>query len=200
MKNFSRIANYVLAITGALGGLTGSANAATLQIFPTGTQVALTLTVDTATSSITGADVRGLAGVVVTDPPITNGVLIGDFGLLPAPSTELIGVDANTQTQALLFQLNIAGLTVGGPGIEVPVTSSLITSPITDPALLEFEGSLEFGFTPVSSTTVGQIQTVVLDLATVNQVPEPISASLLGAGLMAIVLRRRKSGSAPIRS
>lgn len=196
MTGWTRIYRPLLVI-GAIAALAIGAQASTISLFPTGTSVDLTITIDTATSTITSSDVRGAAGFVVTNPPIANGVVVSDFGLFPAPSNELLGSDALTLSQYLLFTLNIGGLTVGGPGIEVPVSTTDVTSPITDPALLQFQHPLEFGFSIVSSNTVGDTQTVVLSLATVNQlnqVPEPATVATLACslGVLLVFMRRRR--------
>ena len=169
MLNMAKLLSIVAPFSLLLLGL--SAHGATISLFPTGTTVDLTIQTSTAPPAILSSDVRGLAGAVVTNPPIASGVLIGDFGLLPPPGNHrLIATDAATLIQALLLTLDINALVAGGPGILVPV-SVLALTPISDPALQEFNLPLIFGFS-IASINVDPLNNTtdyVLNLATIEQ-------------------------------
>jgi len=177
-----------------LSSLTLSSQAGTIAQFPTGFVVELAIAVDTTTGNILASNVSGLAGFVVTNPAIVNGVLVGDFGLFTAPSNQLIATDAATLGQYLLLTLDVPNFTVTSTGINVPVSATELNPPVTDPALLNFDNPLIFGFVGVNTIPLNdQVRVFVYDLDTVNAVPEPSALFLIGAGLGGLLLIRRRS-------
>lgn len=187
------------AVLTATGFLT-QANAASLSLFDTGgTTLNLTMFVDDTTQSLLGGSLTGLAGILVSDPLIPNGIVVSDFGLTTFPSTLVFGLDAATLTQGVSFFADVFNFSVGGPGILIPVTAFPQTS-ITDPALLTLlSGPITFGFAFTGTSDDQSVTSVNYTLASVTVgAPEPATWPLVIFGIAAVGagrlrLRRRLS-------
>ena len=170
----------------------------------------LTLTLITLGGSPTPVTFNfdGSATVDVFDPGFIDSVVLTDAdgigGVDPFPQLGLLGVDAVPLTEAILFAFNGATVTtipVIGVGTASIVGSASPLGPLTNPGLTSIVGAgpwtFNFAFDSMSSVTIGpqafDFYAYTFTGATSNAVvPEPATLGLMGAGLLAITLLRRR--------
>jgi hypothetical protein len=174
------------------------------------TSGALTMTLITLGGSPTPVTFNfdGSVTADVFDPGFIGSVVLTDAdgvgGVDPFPQLGLLGVNAIPPTEAILFAFN--GGTVGtipaiGVGTASVVGSASPLGPLTNPGLTSIVGAgpltFNFAFNSVSSVVIASVPfdfyAYTFTGATNNAVvPEPATLGLLGAGLLAITLLRRR--------
>ncbi len=161
-----------------------------------GNSLVLTVQSLDADSSVLAFDLRG-----TTSGTLTGGfqVYISDGQPLgapapPIPNSLMLFIDAGlTQGGLLTFGTPV----VGGPGLLEPATFSGLF-PITDPSFADFVSSpINFSWALVG-TTPGDPGTTLSTWSMVDatSVPEPMSVVMVGCGLAAVGLVKRRSSRA----
>jgi hypothetical protein len=156
-------------------------------------------------SSIEAYDIRGVAGINVTEGGFSGTFIIGDGtnlgGPAPAPPNSLLIASDVAATEALL--LFFGNPRVGSPGFLLDTASLGPLSPtITDPLLVYLASNqVTFGFELTAAAQISETQlltTWVLssitgpNLASDTAVPEPGSVALVLSGAAILVARRRR--------